>query len=242
MSDDCTKNGEDLEQGPRDEDSLDMKLTIKRREFLRALGLLGGGAILYSSPLIKAGAAYGDSAAPPGSATPMLDLDLPARYRVKTSTRLNITVNDKTVPVDFQVAGEAMLEPVSTKGVANVRLLSMRLTSKLDNPLEKVGMATGRITAQVPAKTVLGTLNLRDGKLAERPLPLTIAFAAGAKAGFDTVKTTLQPDKGARITEGKTSGGDAKCTKKDDIDMGGLPMGGSKTGASGAISLPMIPS
>jgi hypothetical protein len=242
MSDEGRKDGEKLDQDHRDDDSLGMKLTIKRREFLRALGLLGGGAILYSSPLVRAGAAYGDSAAPPGSGTPMLDLDLPARYRVKTSTRLNIAVNDKTVPVDFQVAGEAMLEPVSTKGVANVRLLSMRLTSKLDNPLEKVGMATGRISAQVPARTIMGTLNLGDGRLAEKPLPLTIAFAAGAKAGFDTVKTTLQPDKGARIIEGKASGGDAKCTKRDDIDLSGIPMGGSKTGASGAMSLPMIPS
>ncbi len=241
MSEESRRDGKDIGQDHKDDDSLGMKLTIKRREFLRALGLLGGGALLYSTPLIRPGAAYGDSAAPPGSDTPMVELDLPARYKIGTSTRLNIAVDAKAVPVDFSVAGEAMLEPTSTKGVAQVRLLSMRLTSKLDNPLESVGLATGRITAQVPARTVLGTLNLADGRLAEKPIPLTIAFAAGAKGGFDTLKTTLGPDKDAKVTEGGKKY-DVKCNFPVDVDLDGLPVGGSKTGASGDVALPMKPS
>jgi len=204
-------------------------MDLKRRQFLKTLGLVGGGLLAYSTPMVQASGLGARLQAT--SAVRFFDVATPAQYSVdEPSVPLDLVVSGRTVTVDFHAVGSIGLSKTTDPDVSRVQILSLQLQSNDPNPLGVVGQDDGRLFASVPAKTDIGQLNHKTGVLAETPFPITLTSEKGG-----TISTQVQPGK-AQVTENTTT--QKKCTKKNDVHIQATP----ELLALGTLQLGLTPS
>jgi TAT (twin-arginine translocation) pathway signal sequence len=198
----------DDEQNRAEEENVEVKLEMKRRDFLKTLALAGGA--LAAAPAVQAFAAgktfegvVQDRA---------FNIALPARYSVQEpSLLLNVTLaGGTTTTVSFAAKGAIQLAKTSDPKVAAVSITGLTLSSSSD-PLP--GLDTGVISAQVPSGTGIGSLNLSTGVLTEHPFPIVVSF----ERNHGPVTTNVTP-LAAQISE-NPAGARKKCTKKNDVTI-----------------------
>jgi len=190
-------------------------LRLHRRRFLQALGLISGGVLANTGPMIKA--ARGAIAAPPR----VFDISLPASYNVdEPSEIITVALNGyPEVPVDFHTVAAVSLDPTSNPDVASVRLVSFTMTSNDPNPFGVVGIDTGVVTAQVPGNTVIGQLNLADGTMTEHSFPITVSFERNRQPFSSMINPTLAVvTETAQVAPAQQTT-KKKCNKKNDVDL-----------------------
>jgi hypothetical protein len=198
----------DDEQDRSDEENVEVKLGIKRRDFLKTLALAGGSAVAaFAVQACAAGKPF--KGVVPARA---FDIALPASYSInEPALVLDVTLSDGgKAALAFAASGSVRLDPTSQPQVAALSLAALKLSSS-SNPLS--GHDTGVITAQVPARTEIGTLNLETGRLAEHPFPIVVSF----ERNHSPVTTTVQP-LAAQVSE-RPGGSGAKCTKENDVEV-----------------------
>jgi TAT (twin-arginine translocation) pathway signal sequence len=196
------------EQNRAEEGNVEVKLEIKRRDFLKTLALAGGA--LAAAPAVQAFAAGKSFEGVVQDRA--FNIALPARYTVQEpSLLLNVTLaGGTTTTVSFAAKGAVHLAKTSNPNVAAVSITSLTLSSSPD-PLP--GLDTGVISAQVPSGTGIGSLNLSTGVLTEHPFPIVVSF----ERNHGPVTTQVTP-LAARISQ-SSGGNGAKCTKENDVTI-----------------------
>lgn len=203
-------------------------IELKRREFLKTLGLIGGGLLAYSTPVVQASGLGASLQAT--TTVRFFDVATPAQYSInEPSVTLTLIVDGTAVPVDFQVLGNVRLNPTTDPNVSSVQILSLQFVSNDPNPLLAAGHDDGRLSASVPANTTIGQLNHLTGTLAETSFPITLTSERGG-----TVSSQVDPSN-PTVTESQTA--QKKCTKKNDVHVSATP----SLLAQGTILLGMVP-
>jgi hypothetical protein len=205
-------------------------LELKRREFLKTLGLVGGGLLAYSTPVVQASALGADAQGT--NAVRMFDVATPAKYSINEERlTLSISVDGRAFPVDFRAFGGIGLGKTTDPDVSRVQIASLRLESIDENPLQSAGLDTGRIYASIPANTDIGHLNHQSGKLSENNFPISITYAKNTGGPINSTVSPSNPVISERAAAQK------KCTKKNDVTVPVTP----RTNALGTILLGMTP-
>lgn len=208
-------------------------LDLKRRDFLKTLGVVGGGLLAYSTPVVQASTA--GATAVGTSAVRLFDVATPARYSVSETLRLDVSVDGKPVPVDFHAFGSIELGKTTDPDVSRVQILSLQLQSIDENPLLEAGLDAGRLYASVPANTDIGHLNHRTGGLSENDFPINITYENN---GGSPISTTVSPSNPVVSERASTDAKQKKCSKKNDVRTPVTP----RVSASGTILLGLTPS
>src|SRR3954471_4571029 len=100
------------EHDPKEKGEGTLAIDLKRRELLQTLGLIGGGLLAYSTPVVQASGLGARVQAP----TPdrLLDGATPAQYSTnEPSVTLTLIVNGTAGAVDFQALGNVRLNPTT---------------------------------------------------------------------------------------------------------------------------------
>jgi len=207
----------------KDEKSIIEIIKLGRRKFIKNLTLIGTGVIVYSSPIVSAATKLLSKVHVIGGPKGAIDVQLPATYNIlEPSNWLEIqTEKSQKVMVEFRAKGSVILHETQDPKIAQVELVSLRYDSVNNEPLSKAGLETGAIIAQIPNKTIIGTLDLKNGILKEKPITVNVSFAI--KTG---VRTSGENPGGSipviSNTASKTAGD--KCVIRDikvDLNMTG---------------------
>jgi len=216
------------EHDPKEKGEGTLAIDLKRRELLKTLGLIGGGLLAYSTPVVQASGLGARLQAT--TTVRFFDVATPAQYSInEPSVTLTLIVNGTAVAVDFQALGNVRLNPTTDPNVSSVQILSLQLVSNDPNPLLAAGQDDGRLSAFVPANTTIGQLSHLTGTLTETSFPITLTSERGG-----TVTTRVNPSN-PTVTESKTAS--KKCTKKNDVHISATP----SLLAQGTIVLGMVP-
>jgi len=222
----------DDKKDPKGEETLPLQVGVKRRSFLKTLLMMGGGAVLYSTPAAKALGGAGAKLATANA----LDVALPASYDVAERNQLfviDLPSQPAAAQIAFAVTGVVTLNRTTDPKVAQVSLDSLTLQSESTNPLAALGYDTGRITATVAAFTDIGTFNLESGTIAEHDFAVTIRF----ERNYAPWDTFVHPTAASILQNGRLAANTSaaqqqqpeqrKCSKKNDVKT---PLPGTKPG------------
>lgn len=195
-------------------------MKIDRRKFLGKLTLVGAGVIVYSSPTVSAASKLLSGGQPVSKQDRVLDVDLPATYEVSApSNWVNIKFeNGPEAKANFMAKGKVKLHKTARPNIAEVEVIALRLTSVDPNPFNKQGLKTGKVVAAVKRNTRIGTLDLKTGKLQEKPIPIRVSLKDHKTMAKGSTVSMMSEVKQAAAQ----AGGD-KCTKQNDIKIEGLP-------------------
>jgi len=227
----------DDEKDPKGEDALPLQVGMKRRNFLKTLLMMGGGAVLYSAPAAKALGAAGAKLA----TAQAVAIALPASYDVAEVNQvftIDLPSQPAALQIAFAVSGVVTLNRTTDPKVAQVSLDSLTLRSESANPLGALGYDAGRITASVAGFTDIGTFDMSTGTIAEHDFPLTIKF----ERNYAPWSTFVNPTGATILQNGLLSSSMAaqqqqqqqqrKCTKKNDVKT---PLPGTKPGTDSTV-------
>lgn len=195
-------------------------LKTNRRKFLGKLTLMGAGVMVYSSPTISAAGKLLSGGESISGRDRVIDVDLPATYDILASeNRLNIKFkNGPEAKVKFKSKGRVTLEKTGRPNIAEVKVVFLDFKSVEREPFSQQGLKTGNIKATVNRNTRIGTLNLKTGRLREKAIPINISLEEHRASTSGKILPTT-----SEIKQNAAQAAKAKCTKKNDVEITGIP-------------------